>query len=97
MTSNSRRSAKKRAKEARRLAAQAGHPTTQLVDDGSDADGSEEQEQDAVAKSAYELAREQKHEERMAEELAEADEIRLAHVRTTSSLARLICSRLWSP
>lgn len=95
VTSNSRRSAKKRAKEARRWAAQAGHPTTQPADDISDGDGSDEQEQDSVAKSAYEVAREQKHEERIAEELAEAEAIKLAHVRTTQRLARLIYSWLW--
>lgn len=81
-TSHSKKSAKKRAKEARRQAALAQHSSTEPEDGVRGAAVLQEQPEPTVHKSAYQIAREQRDAERTAEELAEAEEIRLAQVRS---------------
>jgi len=60
-----------------------------VVDDISDADASADEAGDDVARSAYDLAQEKKADQREAQELAEAEEIRLAQVRNTVTMASL--------
>eukprot|EP00892_Ulva_mutabilis_P003257 jgi/Ulvmu1/1302/UM011_0029.1 len=76
VASSSTRSAKKRAKQARRQAAQSGESSRRVADEVN-AD-SRDEEQASIVRSAYELAREKKDEQRNAEELAEEEEIRQA-------------------
>ena len=51
-----------------------------MVDDVSDAGASADEGENAVFRSAYEVAQEKKADQREAQELAEAEEIRLAQV-----------------